>query len=276
MMILVFHVVKSINYFRRPNKFLKLPRPVLLLCQTIASLSALGGAMASLVWLGHQVATLEKPRIGPWDAETQKIPVILVDAGHGGHDGGAVSNGGIEKHLTLAIAKQLRDELVAAGLRVVMTRETDTFLPLEERAALTKKHGAEAFVRVHITTDGSGSSANGIETYFAGKPSLSTLRQTGQKGENGTTSEKLAATVQRCVCQETRADNRGIKERDYVVIEEAASPAVLVECGFLTNPEEATRLKDEKHQEKIARGIAAGVKLFLQAKPAVAAVLAEK
>lgn len=255
---------------------MKIPRPVLLLVQTLASVTALGGAIASLAWLEHRVTTLERPKIGPWDAETQKIPLVLVDAGHGGHDGGAVANGGIEKHLTLAIAKRLRDDLIAAGLRVVMTRENDTFLPLEERAALTKKHGAEAFVSVHINTDGSGSAATGIETYFAGKPSLSAMRKTGQTGENATTSEKLAATVQRCVCEETQADNRGTKERDYVVIEEASCPAVLVECGFLTNSEEATRLKDTKHQEKIARGIAAGVKLFLQAKPAVAAVLAEK
>lgn len=276
MMILVFHVVKSIKYFRHPNKFLKLPRPVLLICQSIASIAALGGTIASLAWLEHRVAMLEKPQIGPWDAETQKIPLVLVDAGHGGHDGGAVANGGIEKHLTLVIAKRLRDDLIAAGLRVVMTRENDAFLPLEERAALTKKHGAEAFVSVHINTDGSGSSATGIETYFSGKPSLAAMRKTGKTGENGTTSEKLAATVQRCVCEETRAENRGTKDRDYVVIEEATCPAVLVECGFLTNSEEATRLKDVKHQEKIARGIASGVKLFLQAKPAVAAVLAEK
>ncbi|MFM2167317.1 MAG: hypothetical protein RIS79_1688 [Verrucomicrobiota bacterium] len=276
MVILEFRVVKSIKYFRHPNKFLKFSRPVLLICQSIASITALGGAICSLVWLGHEVANLERPKIGPWDAETQKIPVVLVDAGHGGHDGGAVANGGIEKHLTLSIAKRLRDELIAAGLRVVMTRETDTFLPLEERATLTKKHGAEAFVSVHINTDGSGSAATGIETYFAGKPSLSAMRQAGQKGENAPVSEKLAETVQRCVCAETQAENRGTKERDYVVIEQAACPAVLVECGFLTNSEESRRLKDAAHQEKLARGIASGVKLFLQAKPAMAAVLAEK
>jgi len=82
--------------------------------------------------------------------------------------------------------------------------------------------------------------------------------------------------VQRCACDETQTVNRGTKQRDYVVIEEARCPAVLVECGFLTNVTEARRLKEKAHQEKLARGIASGVKLFLQSKPAAAAVLAEK
>lgn len=222
------------------------------------------------------MASLERPKVEPWDSDTQKIPLVLVDAGHGGHDGGAVANGGIEKHLTLDIARKVRDELIAAGLRVVMTREKDAFLPLEERAALTGKLGAEVFVSVHINTDGSGSEAEGLETYFAGKPSLAVLRKTGQKGENESMSEKLASLVQRCACDEAQVASRGTKQRDYVVIEEARCPAVLVECGFLTNVSEARRLKEKVHQERLARGIASGVKLFLQSRPAVAAVLAEK
>ncbi len=248
----------------------------MLTLQVIGSFGALTGGILSLMVLQHQVATLERPRVDPWDSKTQKIPLVLVDAGHGGHDGGAVANGGIEKHLTLDIARKVRDELIAAGLRVVMTREKDAFLPLEERAALTEKFGAAAFVSVHINTDGSGSEAEGLETYFAGKPSLAVMRKTGVKGENELMSEKLATLVQRCACDESQAANRGTKQRDYVVIEEARCPAVLVECGFLTNATEARRLKDKAHQEKLARGIASGVKLFLQSKPAIAAVLAEK
>lgn len=274
--ILEFRVVKSIKYFRTLNKILKFPRPVLLTLQVFGSFGALTGGIFSLMLLQHQMATLARPRVEPWDSQTQKIPLVLVDAGHGGHDGGAVANGAIEKHLTLEITRKLRDELIAAGLRVVMTREKDAFLPLEERAALTDKLGAEVFVSVHINTDGSGSEAEGLETYFAGKPSLAVMRKTGQTGGNELMSEKLASLVQRCACDEAHAANRGTKQRDYVVIEEARCPAVLVECGFLTNVSEAKRLKDKSHQDKLARGIASGVKLFLQSKPAVAAVLAEK
>jgi len=255
---------------------LKFPRPVLLTLQVLGSFGALTGGIFCLILLQHQVATLERPRLEPWDSKTQKIPLVLVDAGHGGHDGGAVANGGIEKHLTLEIARKVRDELIAVGLRVVMTCDIDAFLPLEERAALTGKLDAEVFVSVHINTDGSGSEAEGLETYFAGKPSFAVMRKTGQKGENELMSEKLASLIQRCACDEAQAANRGTKQRDYVVIEESRCPAVLVECGFLTNVSEAKRLKEKAHQQKLARGIAAGVKLFLQSKPTVAAVLAEK
>lgn len=231
-----------------------------------------------LILLQHHVAKLERPRLDPWysDSKPQKIPLVLVDAGHGGHDGGAVANGCIEKHLTLEIARKVRDELISHGFRVVMTRERDAFLPLEERAALTEKLGAEAFVSVHINTDGSGSDAEGLETYFAGKPSLTVMRKTGVKLENEVMSEKLALLVQRCTCDEAQVANRGTKQRDYAVIEEARCPAVLVECGFLTNTTESRRLKDKAHQQKLARGIASGVKLFLQSKLVIATFLPEK
>ncbi|MBL9130599.1 MAG: N-acetylmuramoyl-L-alanine amidase [Verrucomicrobiaceae bacterium] len=255
---------------------MKFRATVLLILQSLAAFAALAGSVSSLVWLEQRITSLPLPKTGPWPEEMQKIPVVLVDAGHGGHDGGAVANGAIEKHLTLEIAKRLRTELEAAGLRVVMTREKDAFLPLEQRAALTAKHGAAAFVSVHINTDGSGAAAEGIETYFAGKPTLSAIRQTGGKAAKQPSSEDLASQVQKCVCAAAPGENRGIKNRDYLVIAQATCPAVLVECGFLTNTTESARLKDAKHQEKLARGIATGVKLFLQSRAAAPVVLASK
>jgi len=242
---------------------LKFRQTALLCLRSLAAFAALGGALCSLVWLDTKFASVEVPKLGPWVDEAQKIPLVLVDAGHGGHDGGAVANGSIEKHLTLAIANELRNELVAAGLRVKMTRDSDTFLPLEYRAALTAKYGAAVLVSVHINTDGSGSEAEGIETYFSGKSSLTAKRRAATKQ----TSEDLATVVQRCVCAEAKGENRGVKNRDYLVIEQSVCPAVLVECGFLTNITESLRLKDAKHQASLAKGIATGVKLFLQSRP---------
>lgn len=214
--------------------------------------------------------------MGPWAEEGPKIPLVLVDAGHGGHDGGAVANGSIEKNLTLEIAKRVREQLEASGLRVAMVRENDEFLSLEDRAALTQKLQASAFVSIHINTEGAGTTAEGVETYFAGKPSLVTVRQTGGKVSETGSSEAFAGMVQRSVCAETKAENRGAKNRDYVVIARSVCPAVLVECGFLTHAAEARRLKDAGHQEKLARGIATGVKAFLQSRPAKPVVLAAK
>lgn len=266
-MILEFPVVNYFKYFRIPNKILKFKDTALLLLRATASMSALALAFASLIWLQQRMLSLETPKIGPWDTDSQKIPLVLLDAGHGGHDGGAVANGAIEKNLTLEITRYLKDELTATGLRVAMTREKDAFLPLEERAALTAKTGADVFISVHINTDGDGATAEGVETYFAGKPSLQTLRKTAsQPTGNAATpdSAELAALVQRNVCKTTESENRGVKQRGYVVIEEAVCPAVLVECGFLTHPLESKKLKDTPHQKKIAQGIAAGVQLFLQ------------
>lgn len=230
----------------------------------MASFAALAGAVASLVWLEHETSRMALPKLGPKATEAREIPLVLVDAGHGGHDGGAVANGGIEKHLTLDIARKLRARLEAAGLRVVMTRDKDAFLPLEERAELTARHRAALFVSVHINTDGSGSAAEGIETYFAGKPGLAAIRQKPDAKDDSRQSEALAAIVQQNACQSTGAEDRGIKSRDYVVVAQAACPAILVECGFLTNPTEAKRLKEAAHQEKIAQGIADGVAAWLK------------
>ena len=249
---------------------------ITIILRVIGSYGALAAGFFCIVFLQQQVLTPENPWRESSEQETPKIPLVIVDAGHGGHDGGAVANGAIEKHLALEIARKVRDELVAAGLRVVMTRDGDVFLPLEERAALSEKLGAEVFVSVHINTDGSGSEAEGLETYFSGKSSLVAVRKTGRKDRNHSMSEKLASLVQRCACEESQVVNRGTKQRDYVVIEEACCPAVLVECGFLTNTIEARRLREKAHQEKLAAGIASGVKLFLQSKQAPAAVLAEK
>ena len=255
---------------------MKFRQTALLLLRSGGAFAALAGGLFALIWLEKGITSLPNPSVGPWADEIQRVPLVLVDAGHGGHDGGAVANGSIEKNLTLEIAKRVREQLEASGLRVMMVRDKDEFLPLEDRAALTQKYRASAFVSVHINTEGAGTTAEGVETYFAGKPSLVTVRQTGGKVTETASSDELASMVQRSVCAETKAENRGAKIRDYVVIAQSVCPAVLVECGFLTHAAEARRLKDAGHQEKLARGIAAGVKAFLQSRPAKPVVLAAK
>jgi N-acetylmuramoyl-L-alanine amidase len=189
-----------------------------------------------------------------------------VDAGHGGHDGGAVANDIIEKNLALDLARRVKRELEAAGLRVRTTRDSDTFLPLEDRAALAGKHQAAAFVSVHLNTDGAGSDAEGIETYFADSAPLS-ARQFASKPAS---SADFATAVQRMVCASTKAENRGTKARSYAVVAQAPCPAVLVECGFITSESESVKLKRESYRDQVAAGIAKGVVLFLQAQPATA------
>ena len=225
---------------------------IALTAQTLVAFAALGGSAASLVWLERQNSALTAPTLPRWD---ETAPLIIVDAGHGGHDGGAVANDIIEKNLALDLARRVKRELEAAGLRVRTTRNSDVFLPLEDRAALAAKHQAAAFVSVHLNTDGSGSDAEGIETYFADSSPLS-ARQFTSKPAN---SADFAAAVQRMVCTATKAQNRGTK---------ASCPAVLVECGFITSDSESAKLKRESYRDQVAQGIADGVALFLQAQPA--------
>ena len=198
-------------------------------------------------------------------------PLVIVDAGHGGHDGGAVANGHIEKNLSLEIATALRFRLEAMGLRVKMTRDSDKFIPLEARADLANTEKADAFVSVHLNTSvGEDAGASGIETYFSGGKGLAAMRLArSQAGlaENTSLSDHrgkmLAEVVQRNVCKRSGAEDRGVKERSYTVVFRTACPAVLVECGFITDKAEAARLKDAAHRDKIAAGIAEGVGVFL-------------
>jgi N-acetylmuramoyl-L-alanine amidase len=234
------------------NIFLKFRHFITLSAQTIVAFAALGGSAASLVWLERQNAALPAPALPRWD---ETAPLIIVDAGHGGHDGGAVANEIIEKNLALDLARKVKRELEAAGLRVRTTRDSDIFLPLEDRAALAGKHQAAAFVSVHLNTDGAGSDAEGIETYYADSAPLS-ARQFASKPAN---SADFAAAVQRMVCTATKAQNRGTKARSYAVVVQAPCPAVLVECGFVSNSTERARMMTGEYRKRIAEGIAQGI-----------------
>jgi len=242
-------------------------RPLIVLSlQTVVAFSALGGSAYSLVWLEGRREAESVPRERFWN---EKAPIVVVDAGHGGHDGGAVANGVIEKNMSLDIANRLKRELEAAGVRVVMTRSGDRFLTLDERAAMAGRHGAAAFVSVHLNTDGDGTEAEGIETYFAESKGLA-ARQLVSTGEGRTEGggAEFARTVQRLVCGVTQAEDRGVKAREYAVVARAACPAVLVECGFITSASESVRLKQAGYRDKVADGIARGVVLFLQGRAA--------
>lgn len=243
--------------------------------QTLASLAALGGSVFCLVWQQQRQASEPLPHDSIW---SETAPLVVVDAGHGGHDGGAVSHGVIEKKLSLDIAKRLKQELEKAGVRVVMTRHDDTYLTLDERAVFTSRYKADAFVSVHLNTDGEGSDAEGIETYYAATTPLSARQlvsaEAQAKKEGPTASAEFASVVQRMVCSTTKAGNRGTKARDYAVVARAACPAVLVECGFITSATESVLIKQAEYRDQLAGGIARGVVLFLQGQPAKSPIVA--
>lgn len=243
--------------------------------QAAAAFAALAGGFFCLVWQQQRLASETLPHDSIW---SETAPLVVVDAGHGGHDGGAVSHGVIEKKLSLDIAKRLKQALEKAGVRVVMTRQDDSYLTLDERAAFTSRYKADAFVSVHLNTDGEGSDAEGIETYFAATTPLSARQLVSaealSKKESPSASAEFAGVVQRLVCSTTKAGNRGTKARDYAVVARAVCPAVLVECGFITSASESVLIKQAEYRERLADGIARGVVLFLQSQPAKSPVIA--
>ena len=192
---------------------------------------------------------------------------VVLDPGHGGKDPGAIAASGLqEKAVALDIAKRVRAHLAAAGLRVLMTRENDTFLELADRPAFALRNKADLFVAIHLNST-ANRAVQGIETYATAAenyPSTSdgVLTKPHAAVPNNRfnhSSTDLAFQIQKALVGITRAEDRGLKRARYVVIRESAMPAALVECGFLSNAQEALQLSTPSRRETIAQGIAQGI-----------------
>jgi N-acetylmuramoyl-L-alanine amidase len=168
---------------------------------------------------------------------------VVIDAGHGGHDRGGIPGQRIaEKDMTLDVAQRLKKVLAANGYRVVMTRDSDVFIPLGTRVAIANSYSNAIFVSIHFNS-ARRSGAGGIETYFYGRESL-----------------PLASAIHYFVAGGAPSSNRSVRRRGYFVLRRARVPAVLVECGFLTNPTEAAYAQTPSYRQKLAEEIAAGVR----------------
>ncbi len=227
---------------------------------------------------------------------TAQQKVVVIDAGHGAHDPGAVSAYAQEKDVVLAVATKLRAYLEAQGIQVIMTRSDDTFLELKERATFATPE-INMFVSIHANS--ALESASGIETWVFGE-SLEpgnlaraieengggvegeTLTQEAKQVAQGITGDiyretqlqyslDLATVVQEKMVAATGAKNRGVKQAEYYVIRNARSPAILVETGFVSNADEGSRLATNDYQDTLARAIAEGIVQFLSTGTTLAA-----
>ena len=168
---------------------------------------------------------------------------VVIDAGHGGYDRGGIPGQRVsEKDMTLDVARRLRSVLAASGYRVVMTRDSDVFVPLGTRTAIANSYRNAIFVSVHFNS-APRSSAGGIETYFYSRDSLA-----------------LASAIHHYVAGGAPSENRGVRRRGYFVLRRTNMPSVLVECGFLTSPSEAAYVQNASYRQKLAEEIAAGVR----------------
>ena len=175
-------------------------------------------------------------------ALAQQRGTIVIDAGHGGHDRGGVPGQRVsEKMMALDVSQRLRAYLQANGYRVVMTRNSDVFIPLPTRAAIANSNRGAKFVSVHFNS-ARRAGASGIETYYF-RPEAAAL----------------ATNIHRNVVAVAPTENRGIRRRGYYVLRRTNIPGVLVECGFLTNPYEARYALNPSYRQKLAEAIGRGI-----------------
>ncbi len=200
------------------------------------------------------------------------LPTIVVDAGHGGHDDGAVSHGLREKDLTLDVALRLEKMLRSANFPVVLTRRDDVYVSLADRAQIANKIDNAMFVSIHFNQS-SESSAMGAETYYADQkvmPEYAWMwmglftRPKMPQLDNG---ESLASFIQTSMVMKLDVPNRGIKSRSLYVVRNVRDPSVLVEGGFISNPLEAQLLTNEDYRQRLAGAIAEGIVNYQRIQP---------
>jgi N-acetylmuramoyl-L-alanine amidase len=210
-----------------------------------------------------------KPALQPTSVKgLRPVTTVVLDAGHGGHDRGARSAWGVEKEYALDVTNRLRKHLEKAGLRVVQTRLGDSFIPLESRPATARKHPHSIFVSIHFNSGERNPAANGLEIFalapLGAPPTGQSLPQArDRQREPGHALESvnlvLANTIQHSLLGKMTSFDRGVKRARFVVLKQAAVPAVLIEGGFLTNAVEAARIASPAWREGYAEAIAAGI-----------------
>ncbi|MGG3518840.1 N-acetylmuramoyl-L-alanine amidase, partial [Bacillus pseudomycoides] len=173
---------------------------------------------------------------------------IIVDPGHGGYDSGTLYENIYEKTIALQVGLKLKSLLAQSGSNVVMTRATDIFIPLGDRVRISNENKADIFVSVHVNS-ADATAAEGIETLYNSEHPKSKQALT------------LANAVQNALIKNTGAKNRFVKDRPELRVLKAdnSAPPILVETGFLSNPNERVKLTSDKYQNVLAQSVFEGV-----------------
>ncbi|MGQ9678385.1 MAG: N-acetylmuramoyl-L-alanine amidase [bacterium] len=254
-------------------------------------------AGTNLLWTFRQ-PTLDTVLIRPngvevrlWPKPPRRVTKIVLDPGHGGKDPGAVGRLGTEeKKIVLDIALLVKSYLTREGFEVFLTRESDEYVSLAERAEKAAKSGADIFVSIHANA-APNRAATGVETYFLSEAKTDWERAVAArenevferefanplfKGNEPVTiiladlaqneflfeSSELARQIQSEAVTSVCAQDRGVRQANFYVLRNIFMPAVLVECGFISNIKEEKLLRDQNYRQKIARSIARGIAAF--------------
>jgi N-acetylmuramoyl-L-alanine amidase len=226
---------------------------------------------------------------GPRDPS---LPLVVIDAGHGGHDPGAIGVGFREKTLALGLAAALRDELLReGGVRVALTRSDDRFLALEERVGIARKLGADLFLSIHADSAGEKDQIAGASVYTlshkasseaaarvaASENSADSVNGVPLAGTSDAVSNILVDLAQRRTSEESTTfaslilrEGKGVLElhpdprraADFVVLRAPDVPSVLYESGFISNAADAQRLSSPQGQQRFATVMARAIRIY--------------
>jgi N-acetylmuramoyl-L-alanine amidase len=222
----------------------------------------------------------------------QPLRHVVLDAGHGGHDSGALGPTGLQEKdvvldVTQRVARLVEERL---GIKVTLSRSADYFVPLRDRTSLANRERADLFVSIHANAHRE-SASEGVETYFLSLEATDNAARQVAERENEVVelestaararmdvlrtilwdlaqsayleeSSNLAEVIQDSMTDSLRIPNRGVKQAGFYVLGGAAMPAVLIEIGFVTNPREERRLRESRYRDEISRAIFAGISAY--------------
>jgi N-acetylmuramoyl-L-alanine amidase len=227
-----------------------------------------GKSLVSRTDVAKTIEPLVRPHRVP---DVGKVQTVVLDPGHGGHDKGQVSRYGAEKDFALDVARKLRPILQAKGLRVIMTREGDYFVPLEVRAKIANSARNSIFVSVHFNATNDDQNATGFEIFSftpRGAPSTSdgTAAASSVNLQPGSSvdaqSLALSACIYHSVLGHLREYDRGTKRARFAVLRLTKVPAVLIEGGFLTERGESKLISNKDWRAKLAGAIGIGIETY--------------
>ena len=275
------------------------PDPLMQLLEKNESNATPGSEVAEKKQDSSEVPRTERQRSGK--PVVDRLVTITLDPGHGGEDPGAIGRGGsYEKHVTLAIAKRLKAKIEAEpNMRVVLTRDTDFFVPLQMRVQKARRIRSDLFVSIHADAftrpDAYGSSvfalsesgaSSSAARYLAQKENSADLiggvnidvkdpvlaRTLLDLSQTATISDslKLGKDVLSEIGGINRLHKASVEQAGFAVLKSPDIPSILIETAFISNPEEEKRLNDEAYQERMAEAIIAGIRKYFAKNPPLA------
>ena len=227
-----------------------------------------GKSLVTRTDVAKTIEPLVRPHRVP---DVGKVQTVVLDPGHGGHDKGQVSRYGAEKDFALDVARKLRPILQAKGLRVIMTREGDYFVPLEVRAKIANSARNSIFVSIHFNATNDDPNATGFEIFSftpRGAPSTSdgnvAARSFNMQPGSSVDAQSMAlsACIYHSVLGHLREYDRGIKRARFAVLRLTKVPAVLIEGGFLTERGESKLISNKDWRAKLAGAIGIGIENY--------------